>query len=90
MSYLLIKTLPDVYIEPPYEYEVSDEEFNSWCDAHNYHGAVANSCVKKILMNMVPGETFAEASARLGYGNNASKETRKWYYDRGIAFMGSN
>lgn len=71
-------------MDPVLEREVPQEEIDSWKKAHNLYGAVANSCIKKILFAMMPSETFAEASARLGYCNTDNEETRKWYYDRGI------
>ena len=71
-------------MDPVLEREVPQEEIDSWKKAHNFYGAVANSCIKKILFAMMPSETFAEASARLGYCNTDNEEARKWYYDRGI------
>lgn len=87
-KFLLIKTVPDLYIEPPLEFELTDDEFNSWCEAHDFYGAVANSCVHKILMQMYPTESFAEASARLGYADANSKKNRDWYYNHHIAIIG--
>ena len=86
-KFLLIKTVPNIYIEPPYEYEVTDEEFKEWKEAHHFQGAVANSCMNKILQNMIPGETLAETSARLGYGNTDDEDTRKWYYDHHVYIL---
>lgn len=71
-------------MDPVLDREVPQEEIDSWKKAHNLYGAVANSCIKKILFAMMPSETFAEASARLGYCNTDNEETRKWYYDHGI------
>lgn len=71
--------------EPPVEFELTEEEFNSWKTAHGFKGAVASKVCEKILKVMdYPEETFAQASARLGYGNTNNEETLKWYYDRGV------
>lgn len=64
--------------------EIAQEEVDSWKKAHHFYGAVANSCLEKIMYSMLPNETFAEASARLGYGNVEDAETRRWYYDHNI------
>ena len=64
--------------------EISSEEIAEWKTAHHMRGAAANSCIKKILENMYPSESLAEASARLGYGNVDDKETRSYYYNHGI------
>lgn len=69
---------------PVLERGVPQEEIDSWKKAHNCYGAVANSCITKILYTMLPSETFAEASARLGYCNTDNEEAKKWYFDRGI------
>ena len=74
-------------MDPVYEYELPESEFKSWRIAHHRYGAAADSWVQKILMAMLPGESFAEASAKLGYGNVDKEETRKWYYDRGILII---
>lgn len=69
-------------------YEVPESEFNSWKEAHNFKGAVATKACENILRNMkYPTETFAEASARLGYGNKDNPKTKQWYYDRGIYIL---
>ena len=74
-----------VYEVDPIPYvEIPQEEVNSWKKAHHFYGAVANSCIEKIMYSMLPSETFAEASARLGYGNVDNEETRKWYYAHNI------
>ena len=66
-------------------YELPESEYNNWKEAHNFKGAVAVKVCENILKHMkYPGETFAEASARLGYGNVDNKKTRKWYYDHNI------
>ena len=64
--------------------EISSEEMAEWKTAHHMKGAAANSCIKKILESMYPSESLAEASARLGYGNVDDRETRSYYYSRGI------
>ena len=65
--------------EPPVEFELTEEEFNTG------KGAIASKVCEKILRAInYPEETFAQASARLGYGNTNNKETLKWYYDRGV------
>lgn len=64
--------------------EITQEEVDSWKKAHHFYGAVANSCLEKIMCSMLSNETFAEASARLGYGNVEDAETRRWYYDHNI------
>ena len=71
-------------MDPVLERVVSQGEIDAWKKAHNLYGAVPHSCIKQILSAMMPSETFAEASARLGYCNTDNEETRKWYYDRGI------
>lgn len=78
-------TMVPIYELDPLPYvEVTDEEFNEWKEAHNFRGAVAESCFNKILASMTPNETFAEASARLGYGNTSNERVRQWYYDHNI------
>lgn len=67
--------------------EISTEEITEWKTAHHMKGAAANSCVRKILENMYPSESFAEASARLGYGNTGDEETQLYYYNRGILIV---
>lgn len=77
-----------IFDEPKLTYEVPIDEFNSWKEAHGFKGAVANSVCEKILMAMnYPYETFAEASARLGYGNIDDEKTRQWYYDHNVYIM---
>lgn len=51
-------------------------------------GSSLNHVCEKILMVMnYPHETFAEASARLGYGNMNDEKTRQWYYDHNVYIM---
>lgn len=79
-----ITMIPIYELDPVPCVEVTDEEFNSWKQAHDFRDAVAESCLQKILAEMLPTETFAQASARLGYGNIDNKKTRQWYYDRNV------
>ena len=74
-------------VDPLPYFELSDAEYKSWCQAHQLYGAVADSCVTKILYNMSPYESFAEASARLGYGNTSNSETSQYYYDRNVLII---
>lgn len=68
--------------------EIDSSEISSWKESHNLHGAAALSCIKRILEKQLPSETFAEASARLGYGNGkASYDKKMWYYDRNIYIL---
>lgn len=69
-------------------YEVPESEYNSWKEAHNFKGIVAIKVCENILRNMYyPAETFAEASARLGYGNKKDPKVKQWYYDRNIYIL---
>lgn len=77
-----------IFNEPQLTYEVPIDEFNAWKEAHGFRGAVANSVCEKILMAMnYPHETFAEASARLGYGNTDDERTKQWYYNHNIYIL---
>lgn len=82
-----ITGVPIYELDPVPYVEVTDEEFNSWKEAHNFKGAVAEKCFNKILSSMGLNETFAEASARLGYGNTDNEDTKKWYYNHHIYIM---
>lgn len=82
-----ITGVPIYELDPLPYVEVTDEEFNSWKEAHDFRGAVAESCFNKILTSMTPNETFAEASARLGYGNTDNEITKQWYYNHNIYIL---
>lgn len=69
-------------------YEVPEEEYSSWKEAHNFKGAIAIKACENILRNMkYPTETFVEASARLGYGNKDNEETKQWYYNHNVYIL---
>ena len=69
---------------------VKDNEYGEWCKAHNIYGATADSCIRNILNKAKSGESFVEASARLGYGNNRGKNCKEYYYKNHILILEDN
>lgn len=68
-------------------FELPEDEYNSWKRAFNFRGATANSVCEKILREMkFPVETFAQASARLGYGDPEDPAVVEWYRQHNILF----
>ena len=70
--------------------EISDFEFNEWCRAYHIYGAAAYSCISNILKHAMAGETLAQVSARLGYGNNCGKDCKEYYYNHHIFILEDN
>lgn len=68
--------------------EVTEQEAKEWGDAHKLYGAARESCISHILKNTLGNETFAEASARLDYGNCMSDKSKQYYYDRYNVILG--
>ena len=83
----LLTGVPIYEVDEPFHFELCDEEAHSWMESHGIFGACANSCISKILKNMYVTESFAEASARCGYGNVDNDKLKQWYYDRGILIL---
>lgn len=67
------------------QWELPESEYNEWKEAHK---GKELSDVSFIIENMkYPAESFAEASARLGYGNDGDAITDKYYYNRKISIL---